>query len=245
MGQNSAKSLLGAMRLWAESLWCLFFPKRCIVCNRPLVGGERYLCIPCRADMPYSYQWCYKEGAAEESFSAKVPLERQYSLFFYRDNYKKIIYAIKYASSTRLARVMGRELGERIGGNSSIDYIVPVPLHWRRKLKRGYNQSQLIAEGILQGMSACSAAKLPCISSNALRRCRFTQTQTAKDKESRALNVQNAFALSGREYEGLYDAHILLVDDVLTTGATLQACALLLHSHYRCRISIATLAYDE
>lgn len=195
--------------------------------------------------MPYSYQWCYKEGTAEESFSAKVPLERQYSLFFYRDNYKKIIYAIKYASSTRLARVMGRELGERIGGNSSIDYIVPVPLHWRRKLKRGYNQSQLIAEGILQGMSACSAAKLPCMASGSLRRCRFTQTQTAKDKESRALNVQNAFALSGREYEGLYDAHILLVDDVLTTGATLQACALLLHSHYRCRISIATLAYDE
>ena len=94
-------------------------------------------------------------------------------------------------------------------------------------------------------MSACSAAKLPCISSNALRRCRFTQTQTAKDKESRALNVQNAFALSGREYEGLYDAHILLVDDVLTTGATLEACATILVKELGCRVSIATLAYVE
>lgn len=226
---------------WLIALWRLFFPLRCTICGAPLLSYEKHICLACRADMPFTYHWSYSGSAAEERFATALPIESLSCLFIYSGSYKQIIYAIKYRNATALAQYMGRMLGEKMRPNADFDYIIPVPLHWRRRLKRGYNQSELIARGIMEGAQMKHAS----LSLHSIKRKRYTGTQTAREREERFRNVQEAFALPRKEQKGLYGAKVLLVDDVLTTGATLRACAYHLQKRYNCKISIATLAYDE
>lgn len=156
--------------------------------------------------------------------------------------------------------------------NRFIDFVIPVPLHWRRRLKRGYNQSEVIARGICRGYnlaaedkaseynstvrdceggekSLCGRIIIPeCkVLSQVLYRKSATRTQTRKDRTERWLNVRDAFGAkdSERNRALLEGKHVLLVDDVLTTGATLDACATVLLQHFNCSISIATLGYVQ
>jgi predicted amidophosphoribosyltransferase len=126
-----------------------------------------------------------------------------------------------------------------------VDFIVPVPLHWKKRLTRGYNQSEIIAKGIAKGLKT-SGAGTPQVLGNLLKRAQFTKTQTAKDRLERWHNVSSAFRLNAKsKVIPPPDSHLLLVDDVLTTGATLEACATILVEQLGCRVSIATLAYVE
>lgn len=170
------------------------------------------------------------------------------ALFFYRaeSDYRHITQRIKYNGNIEAGVFFGNILGEKLASGSlfqDVDLIIPVPLHWRRHWKRGYNQAQVIAEGISARLGAP-------VRSDILIRPRSTKSQTRLSIEEKSLNVKNAFRLHKRcrvsiphELSGI--RHILLVDDVFTTGSTALACFTALRSVFppSVRISIATLGF--
>ncbi len=190
--------------------------------------------------MPFTYFWTFKENPAFKAFYGRVNVESVYSLFYYTDSYKKAVHSFKYHSNVRLGLWLGQMLGSKI--DEPIDYIIPVPLHYRKEWKRGFNQSHIIARGI-----ADTALSGPKVLKDILRRQTFTKTQTHKERLDRWHNVEKVFALDKRVAKryNLNGKHILIVDDVLTTGATIDACCQILMQNFSCRISVATLAYVE
>ena len=250
---------------WWRLLFDLLFPKECAVCGRVLNYHEQHFCLECFADMPLTYFWSVKDNPAERVFWGRTRVERVYSLFYYTNNWRTPVHLLKYKGNIPVGKYLGKMLGEKIahstGFDIPIDYIVPVPLHWRKKMKRGYNQSEIIARGIAEGMDSAGllapigpngnnsfqpSRKLPEVIPNLLKRGAFTATQTAKDRLERWHNVSSAFRFNPQcRTLPTPGSHILLVDDVLTTGATLEACATILVKELGCRVSIATLAYVE
>lgn len=188
---------------------------------------------------------------AEKTFSEHTQIESAYSLFFFTGGYRNIIHLIKYKEHPELGRYFGRLLGRKIAescnGNYSLlpDKIVPVPLHWLRWLKRGYNQAAEIALGISKGIEDLSGRRIE-VSNAYIKRVHVTATQTHKNKEDRRLNMIEAFR--PKPMPMLTPKHFLVVDDVFTTGATLEAAVHALRSSPTltdCKVSIATLAYVE
>lgn len=226
----------------------LLFPKECAVCGRVLNYHEQHFCLECFADMPLTYFWSVKENPAGRVFWGRARVERVYSLFYYTNNWRTPVHLLKYKGNILVGKYLGKMLGEKIAsaqGVMPVDYIVPVPLHWRKRMKRGYNQSEIIAQGIAMGLASVEQKK-PAVIHNLLKRVSFTATQTAKDRMERWNNVQKAFSFNEKcNTIPPPDSHILIVDDVLTTGATLEACATILVEELGCRVSIATLAYVE
>ena len=233
---------------WWRLLFDLLFPKECSVCGRVLNYHEQHFCLECFADMPLTYFWSVKENPAERVFWGRARVERVYSLFYYTNNWRAPVHLLKYKGNIPVGKYMGKMLGEKIASAQEampVDYIVPVPLHWRKRMKRGYNQSEIIACGIAVGLGTCGACN-PLVLGDLLQRARFTNTQTAKDRLERWHNVSSAFRFNPNcRTLPTPGSHILLVDDVLTTGATLEACATILVEELGCRVSIATLAYVE
>ena len=223
----------------------LFFPRRCVVCGRWLAREETDLCPACREELPLTYHWDIVQNAAFERLALRFEVEAAASLFFFRteSDYRKIIYALKYGGRPALGRRMGHLLGEQLKGSRSfrdIQAIVPVPLHPLRRWKRGYNQ----AEAIARGLSA--ALGLP-VETALLRRRRYTKTQTRLHGAAKTKNVAQAFRVNDSRAAQLQEAgirHLLLVDDVLTTGSTLAACAAPLRAA-GFKLSAATLAFAE
>ncbi len=258
---------------WARLLSDLFFPRLCAVCGRELFAKERHLCLECYAGIPLTYFWNIKDNPAEETLFGRAKIERVYSLFYYTNDYRSLLQRLKYKSDIAIGIYLGEMLGKKISENKHsadsavFDYIIPVPLHYKKKWKRGYNQSEIIAKGIKRGLIIRSFptknpeefrrrkedgyTTRPKIISGMLQRKRFTKTQTEKDRIHRWHNVSGAFRINKKiadKYGNILpgkELHILLIDDVFTTGATLDACAQLLQDHFKCKLSIATLAYVE
>lgn len=213
--------------------------------------------------MPFTYFWNFANNQALKTFYGRVYIESAFSLIYYTNSYKSLIHSLKYRSNVESGLWLGQMLGEKIAlsgfaCNGKIDYIVPVPLHWRKKWKRGFNQSAVIAAGIRKGLIVAenssgnikkSGKNLsgPQIIENIVKRKAYTNTQTHKDRINRWKNVERAFALNefvAKRYD-LNGKHLLIVDDVLTTGATIEACCNILLKKYNCKISVATIACVE
>lgn len=228
---------------WARSLADFFIRRECVCCSRPLESFESGICTICLSEIPLSYTWSSNTSFADKTFWGRCQIEKVTCLFLYKGKYRNLVYSIKYKGNIRLGIRLGKMLGEVIA-EESIDYIVPVPLHRRKKRKRGYNQSEIIGRGILQALRKKNPAAK--IETRLLERKDFTTTQTRKDRADRWLNVRDAFRVNPEKALQLAEnnavPHFLIVDDVLTTGATLDACASLLAESIKCRISIATLA---
>ena len=141
---------------WWRLLFDLLFPKECAVCGKVLNYHERHFCLECFADMPLTWFWKVVQNPAQRVFWGRVYVERVYSLFYYTNNWRTPVHLLKYKGNTSIGRYLGSMLGEKIASEGleggSIDYIVPVPLHWRKKMKRGYNQAEIIARGIARGL---------------------------------------------------------------------------------------------
>lgn len=221
----------------------LFFPQHCAICERPLVGSEEAICVGCSLTLPYTHTWTHPEdNDMAKMFWHIIPIERCCSLFYYRSHSpsSQLLYRLKYGNEPELGRQMGRAIaleGMDVGFFEGIDAIIPIPLSASRLRSRGYNQSQMIAEGI------ASVTHLPVIA-DAVRRTIFTESQTHKNHWQRKENVEHVFQLSDSYPTAeLAGKHLLMVDDVCTTGATLISCCQQLMQLENMRFSIATIGW--
>ena len=220
----------------------LLFPARCAVCGEPLVRGEHTICTLCRAMAPLTGYWREADNPVVRKCWGLVPVQQASGFLFFAhaSGWRQLIHGFKYRGAWRSACVMGEWYGRCLKESAlydDVEVVVPLPLHPFKRCRRGYNQSEYIAEGI--------AAQLGVeVDRRSVRRKRNTASQALKPRRERAHNVENAFAV--RHPERLAGRHILLVDDVMTTGSTLLSCAgEILRTIPDCRISIAVLAVSQ
>lgn len=221
-----------------QALALLFFPDICCHCGERLVGEKGKLCTHCQLHLPVTDYATRANNMSELRLAGRIPFvaATSYLTFTHGNITQSIIHSIKYRNGTVLARTAGSWLGTSLAESdrfNGVDVIVPVPLHRRKQRRRGYNQSALICYGI------ADTFQRPVVE-DCLRRHAHTTTQTHLSRMERAENLKGVFSL--RHPQRLENKHILLVDDVLTTGATMEACWSVLKQIRGIRISIATLA---
>ncbi|WP_153640877.1 ComF family protein [Prolixibacter sp. NT017] len=216
----------------------LFFPQLCAGCGEPLVHGEEEICIRCLADLPRTGFARFADNKVAQVFWGRIPLEHAVSLCYFEkgSRLQKMFHRMKYQREPGVGKVLGRELGIELFSSSmfeTLDAVIPVPLHPKKQKKRGYNQSEYIANGISEVMN------IPVISDVLIRNV-HTSSQTRKSRYHRWENVEGIFQVTKPEKLG--NLHVLVVDDVVTTGATLEACCAPLLKIPGVKVSIATLA---
>lgn len=248
----------GKIRRGIRCVADLILPRTCVICGRRLELEEEHLCNVCQSDIPLCRHWNMVRNPMADRLNAliqknidggKIIPERKenyayaLSLFFYDSDspYCSITRQIKYKGNTRLGRHFGKLLGEAIlkGGHfKDVDTVIPVPLHPLRKISRGYNQAEIIASGVAETLQVHLLTK-------ALKRNRFTRTQTHISIEEKSRNVDGAFIIDKIKLPTETPGHILLIDDVFTSGSTLASCHLVLRNHFPhdTRISVATLGF--
>jgi len=228
-----------------SALLDLVLPRVCVVCGRPLDLQEQHLCEDCLFDLPETRYAALGHNPMADRFNARIQVEEYEpyayaaALYHYRteSDYRKISQALKYHRDFGAGRWTARLLGERLAASplyADVDLVVPVPLHWTRRWQRGYNQAEVIAREVAAVLGAACRPRL-------LRRRRRTRSQAhLQGSAAKAANVADAFVLRAAAPAH----HILLIDDVFTTGSTLAACHKALRRHYgpQVRISVATLA---
>ena len=219
----------------------LFFPDICPVCERLLVRGEKHICTECLSDLPYSYFWNCASNPAHSLLAEKISVGSVATLMIYRkeSKWKNILYDFKYSGDKSVGRYASGILGKKMvqgGLFNDIELIIPVPLHPLKKWMRGFNQAAVIAYELSDIMG------VP-VSENILKRGRYSFSQTLKDRTERSKGVSGAFYVKrDKKIEG---KHVLLVDDVLTTGATAKECGMRLVEAYGVKLSFAALAFVE
>lgn len=215
----------------------VLFPRRCHVCGSHLYGHEKYVCGNCLINLPRTMYHRLQFNAVEQRFAGKVKFERATSLFFYDKNsrYANIIHDFKYRGYSKLAEYMGRLMARELlttGFFGDVDCVVPVPLHFFKQARRGYNQSEKIAKGVGEIL------QVPII--DGLKITRWRQTQTMKSLYERWLNAKDGFCLKKNvDFSG---RHVLIVDDVCTTGSTLEAAVHAFDNVQNVKITIISLA---
>lgn len=216
----------------------LFFPNLCLICNESLVTGEEELCMGCFNKIPKTNYHLAKDNPVEKRFWGKVDVESASSYFYFHkgSDFQKLIHELKYKGNKEIGVVLGKYSGVDLINSekfNSIDIIVPVPLHKKKQAKRGYNQSDQICKGLAEVMEK------PFVTGNLYRKLE-SDTQTRKSVFERFENTKDIFGL--KNPAELAGKHILLVDDVLTTGSTLEACAHMLKEAEDVKVSVFTLA---
>lgn len=220
---------------------CLLFPDACNACGQPLFRGEEEICTQCRYDLPYTDFHLYADNAVAKLFWGRIRCDAAMAMLFFKkeSRVQHLIHRLKYQSQTGLGQLMGTLLGEKLlqsPAYCNADMIIPVPLHPAKERKRGYNQSKCIADGAAKELGIPVSDKL-------LIRRKATATQTKKNRYTRFENMRSVFAVP--DPAGLDGKHVILVDDVITTGATLEACGQLLLDSGAAKLSIAALAFTE
>lgn len=223
----------------AGDLFNLFFPNLCLGCGQPMIRGEEVICSICHFHLPRTYFHNDPENPINRVFWGRVNLEAvaAYLYFHKGSTVQHLLHQLKYKGRQEIGIRIGKWYGQELNYADifcNVELIIPVPLHPRKLRKRGYNQSQAFAEGLSSVMKADQET-----------RCLFrkidSKTQTRKARYNRWENVENIFAV--KHPERIQGRHLLLVDDVLTTGATLESCAQALLEVRGVKVSIATIAF--
>lgn len=221
----------------------LILPRFCVVCGRDLDCSEECICGGCLADLPLTRLSEQSRNPIADRLNALIengPYLYATSLFYYRTDYRHITPALKYGRNFAAGRYFAGMLGKELSLSplfKDVDCIIPVPLHWFRRWRRGYNQAEIIARGILPFLESAA------VRTDVLVRRRHTASQTKKKGTQKRSNVSGAFAAHPFK---TVPKHILLVDDVFTSGNTSAACIEALKKVLpkgSTRISVATLAY--
>ena len=197
----------------------LLYPRRCAVCGEPLAAGERTLCTLCRTTAPLTGYWRDADNPVARKCWGVVPVEQASGFLFFvpSSGWRQLIHGFKYRGAWRTAREMGEWYGRCLaesGLYGDVEVVVPLPLHPFKRCRRGYNQSEYLAEGIGRILERPVDPK-------AVVRHRYNDSQTRQSKHDRWDNVKGIFRV--RHPERLAGKHLLLVDDVFTTGATICA----------------------
>ena len=268
MREVEGKAIKDIVQYSLKAVLDLLIPRRCIVCERALVSSEKHLCRECLDDIPHTYFWLRKFNPMADKFNALIqeklekfiiepdwmsdhagarPWHEDYAyataLFFYRadSDYSNISRQLKYHGNIPAGEFFGRQLGLRLAQAehlTDVDAVIPVPLHWTRKWSRGYNQAEVIAREVATVLGVD-------LRTDILERCRKTRTQTKLSIEGKAANVQGAFRIKA-DAPAISDLkHLLIIDDIFTTGSTALACYSALRTTFppSVRISIATLGF--
>jgi len=221
-----------------HALGSLFFPHLCPGCGEPLLTPQECICPECLSQFPATGFAAMPDNVVERLFWGRISVKAAASLYFFtRDSrLQGVLHALKYGHDKASGHLLGRRLGESLlasGRFPDLDAILPMPLHPRKERLRGYNQSAVIAEGV------AAVTGIP-VRNGLLIRQRYTRSQTRKLRLERWENVADAFALP--DPAALQGLRILLVDDVVTTGSSLEACAAALQSARPAGLWMATIA---
>ena len=224
-----------------QSLGNLIFPKLCTGCGNDLFGKEEVLCVNCIDQLPATNFHLHANNPVEKIFWGRLPIVSASShLYFTKDSLlQHLLHAFKYKSAVDIGLYFGRCMGRSFLESNrfnDIDALIPLPLHPRKEKRRGYNQATILCEGIAE------VNKVPVLK-HAVIRPTSTQTQTHKDRLGRWQNIEGKFLLA--DAAAIANKHVLLVDDVVTTGATLESCGQELLDIPGLKLSIATLAYTS
>lgn len=217
----------------------LLFPELCAACGESLMANEQLICTGCLYNLPLTNFHLQPDNIVARQFWGKIKLEGAYALYYFTKGGKiqNLMHHFKYKGMREIGTLLGRIAGEQLIENEifkTVDIIVPVPLHNKRMRQRGYNQSAYFAEGLATKLDAL-------VGENNLVRLSATETQTHKSRFARFENMQEVFSVKNAEI--LKNKHVLLVDDIITTGSTLEACAVQLLKVEGLKLSIATIAY--
>ena len=214
----------------------LFFPRICPSCDEVLLRNEHFICTKCLYELPKTNFHNDPENEVAQMFWGRVPVENATSYLYFQKGglAQKLLHKLKYKGQKEIGYQLGRMIGRDLFQSSFNDtqIVVPVPLHKDKLRKRGYNQSECIARGIAEVMENPVSSTLYKILPN--------PTQTRKHRYERWTNVEGIYAL--RDEENINNKHILLVDDVVTTGATLEACISALLQAENVTVSVVTVA---
>lgn len=216
----------------------LFLPDTCVACGNNLLHNEKYICTNCLIDLPKTNFSNDNENPVAKIFWGRAYIQFASSFLYFQkgSRVQKIMHSFKYKGQKEIGILLGQMFAEELKNIDiikTIDYIVPVPLYWKKLKKRGYNQSEYFALGLSKIL------EIP-VASNALIRIYDSDTQTRKSKYQRWENVSNIFVLENPAK--FFSKHVLIVDDVITTGATLEACANEFLKYKENKVSIATIA---
>jgi ComF family protein len=216
----------------------LFFPRYCLACLGPLVKGEEIICTRCIAELPKTHYHNQPTNPIEVRLAGLLPLAHAWAFLKFRKEgiVQQLLHQLKYNNHPEVGVALGKIYGyelKKADLATAFDVIVPVPLHVSRKRKRGYNQSAKFAEGLSYAM------EIPWDESISIRKMKTT-TQTKKSKMERWENVKDVFTVA--ENQSVSGRRVLLVDDIITTGATLEACGQHLIAHGCAELSVACIA---
>lgn len=227
-----------AYRMW-NHLVNLFYPCLCCGCSLPLQKAEPAFCAACRLELPRTGYFLHAQNPVSRMFTGRFSFTRCGALYIFEKGniVQHALHQLKYKGHREAGEFMGNDLAIAMAGAGwlhDITHLVPVPLHPRKKSIRGYNQSEVIAQALGK------TSGLP-VNENFIERAVFSETQTRQKKYSRWTSVQDIFK-AGRE-EVPPGSHVLLIDDVVTTGSTVEACARILNRNENIKVSLAIVAY--
>ncbi|MGF7041505.1 ComF family protein [Mucilaginibacter lappiensis] len=219
----------------------LLFPELCPACGASLVANEHIICSDCRYNLPYTNFHLQADNIVAQQFYGKINVEAVYALYYFNKGGKvqSLMHHFKYKGIQQIGNLLGNMAGTQLMENhifNTADLIIPVPLHKSRLKERGYNQSTCFANGLAQKLNAV-------VEDDNLQRAIATATQTHKSRFARFENMQEVFMV--KHPERLVNKHVLLVDDIVTTGSTLEACGIELLKIPGLKLSIATIAYAQ
>jgi ComF family protein len=220
-----------------RSLTHLFFPQVCYGCGSDVVNHEQLLCLHCQHYLPYTNFQLHAGNPVEKIFWGRLPVANAAGIFYLTKDsvLEKLMYQLKYKGKKEVGDYLGRLMGRAIEQTSfqTADAFVPLPLFPKKERARGYNQAAIVCEGI-------AAVMHKPVWNNVVKRLSTTETQTRKNRIQRWENMKGRFMVS--DAAKLTGRHVLLVDDVITTGATLEACATEL-VNAGATVSVLTLGY--
>lgn len=227
------------MRQYIRDFIGLFYPAICVACGEGLAAKEEYICLSCLQAFPKTDFHNQIDNPLADNFNGRVPLIAAAAWCHYQkgNSIQKVIHEMKYKGKKEIGIFVGRWYGSELKNAfpfKDADLIIPVPLHKRKKIKRGYNQSEYFARGLSQSM------KIP-LNTTVLLRIKNTETQTNKTRYARWENVLDVFKVN--DSISLKGKNVLLVDDIVTTGATIEACATTLLEANAKSVCIAAIGY--
>jgi ComF family protein len=217
----------------------LAYPHICTGCGSDLLDKENLLCLHCIKNLPNTHFAQQPDNPIEKTFWGRIPVSAAHSQYYFAKEslIQHLIHQLKYKGNKEIGFYLGQLMGNTLLNTNrftSIDYLIPLPLFQDKERKRGFNQATIICNGM------SGAMKIPVLTGNVIRQ-RHTETQTHKHRAERWQNVEGSFVV--KDPDALKGKNILLVDDVITTGASLDACGTAILHTEGAKLFIATLAY--